>query len=228
MLPPEPEPLTSSSVPPLVAVIDSCVFPHTRWLDRIRDSAQAGDIVPVWSPLIVAEVTRLLTWQWLERNRGELTRASWARCSADAKRWFSLMSTVFRVAEDCPPREDAWDSPADEWDLPVWSAAKRCGAQFVVTVNLKDGPPEDDRGIRIFDGVIWCHPEQFLYFVEWRADAISTGEYPDGAEIDRVTPTSEQPPGVAPGSAEDTPKVFLDFLHESRAREQSRSTDPHQ
>jgi hypothetical protein len=45
----------------------------------------------------------------------------------------------------------------------------------VVTENLKDGPPEDDRGRRIFDGVLWCHPDLFLSMVSLWSDFVATG-----------------------------------------------------
>jgi hypothetical protein len=57
MIPPEPEPLPSTLPEPLIAVIDSCVFPRRDWLDPILRSARNGYVVPIWTPLIISEVT---------------------------------------------------------------------------------------------------------------------------------------------------------------------------
>ena len=48
MLPPDPDPIPQSPVHPLVAVIDTCAFPHRNWLDRIRDAAQSD----IWSDFV--------------------------------------------------------------------------------------------------------------------------------------------------------------------------------
>lgn len=206
------ESLPQTPVQPLIAVIDTCVFPRKKWLDSIRDAAQAGYLVPVWSPLIIAEVTRLLTWQWLHRHRGEQTPSTWARCSADAKAWFTLMTAVFRVAEDAPPLEDAWESPRDEWDLPLLSAAKRYGASFIVTENLQDGPPEDHRRLRIFDGILWCHPDLFLNMVNVWSDFVATGSQDLPTRPRQGSPSSGQAAAASGARGTEIPVAFLDFL----------------
>lgn len=169
MPPPEPEPLPRPER--IIAVIDACVFPRRSWLDPLLLSAREGYIVPFWSPCIITEVNRFLTWQWLRLYGGDQSPASWRACSADSKKWFSIMTSVFRVVDDCPPAEPVWDSPRDAWDIPLWSAAKRCDARFIVTANLKDGPPADENGLRIFEGVTWIHPEAFADEVDRCADS---------------------------------------------------------
>lgn len=48
---------------PVRAVIDACVFPKTkRWLIPITRLAADRFVLPVWSPLIIAESKRVLTW----------------------------------------------------------------------------------------------------------------------------------------------------------------------
>jgi hypothetical protein len=178
MLPPEPEPLPQQER--IIAVIDSCVFPRRSWLDPILLNARVGYVVPFWFPCIISEVNRFLTWQWLQRHGEVQSASSWRACSAASKKWFSIMTTVFRVVDDCPPPEPAWDSPRDEWDIPLWSAAKRCGASFIVTANLKDGPPADENGLRSFQGVTWIHPEAFAPEVDHWATVAAAGEDAEG------------------------------------------------
>lgn len=107
--------------------MDSCVFPRQKqWLVPILDGARNGAVIPVWSPLIIAEVNRLLTWLWLKREQGDQSEGAWKRCSDASKRWFSLMTTFFRVVDDHPPYEGTWsEEPSDIWDIPIWTAATR-------------------------------------------------------------------------------------------------------
>ena len=187
MLLPDPDPLPPAPITPLVAVIDSCVFPRRDWLDPILRGARAGYVVPIWSPLIISEVNRLLTWMWLQRHDGEQTASTWTACSEASKRWFEIMTAVFRVADGCPPPEQAWSSQRDSWDVPVRSAAKRSGAHVVVTDNLRDGPPADDDGRRVFEGVVWCHPAVFAEVIDLWADVVATGELHEQSEDSEST-----------------------------------------
>jgi hypothetical protein len=225
MIPQESERLARGNFYSLTAVIDTCVFPHLAWLNPIRRAARVGYLVPVWSPLIIAEVTRLHTWRWLRRHSGDQTGSAWGRCSADAKIWFSLMTSVFRVAEDAPPHEAAWDSPRDQWDLPIWNAAKRCGANFVVTENLRDGPPEDDQGRRIFEGVLWCHPDIFLKLLEVWSELIPDGGQDLLSGSSRAQPSARTATEAAPVSDVELPKSFLDFLDDLYARASGDSVE---
>jgi hypothetical protein len=61
------------------------VFPQTRrWLSPITERAAEGYVRPIWSPSILAESNRVLTWLWIKRNGGQLTDAAWHRCLAAA------------------------------------------------------------------------------------------------------------------------------------------------
>ena len=71
-----PELLPLDPYQPLRVVLDTCVFPRRRWMTPILDAARAGHIALYWSPAILAEVNRLLTWLWLERHPTELTASA--------------------------------------------------------------------------------------------------------------------------------------------------------
>jgi hypothetical protein len=95
--------------PPARAVIDSCVFGHLyEWINPLILAARAGAIELLWSPVIIAESNRLLTWLWLQRHGGDLSGPSKRRCSQDAKVFLQIARTVFRVVEDAPPDETMW------------------------------------------------------------------------------------------------------------------------
>jgi hypothetical protein len=141
-------------------VVDSNVFARRRWMEPLIDAANTGQIVLVWSPCIIAEAARLLTWIWLKKRGADPSSdAAWSECSELAHRWFDVMTAVFRVVDDRPPSEEAWPGgPRDERDVPIWTAAVRVRADFVVTENLRDGPPPDDRGVREHDGIVYISP----------------------------------------------------------------------
>lgn len=185
MQPGEPEGSVSL---PLRAVIDSCVFPGTReWLATLIADARAGYVEPIWAPAIIAETNRVLTWLWLERHGGGLSATAKRACSADARTMFSWLTRVFRVAEDCPPYEALWTlQPRDEWDVPIWTAALRARARFVVTLNLRDGPPAAADGVREYRGIYCLHPRTFLELVDRLATEAVAAEMPE-------LPTDEPP-----------------------------------
>lgn len=142
-------------------------------MEPLLDAAEAGYITLYWSPAIIAEVSRVLVLIWLWKRGGQLTGALRREASEVAHRWFDYVTTVLRVVEDCPPYEDQWtDSPRDTHDRPIWTAAVRAGAHFVVTENLKDGPPEDSEGYRVWNDIVYVHPDQFLEFLDGGTDIV--------------------------------------------------------
>ena len=52
-----------------------------------------------------------------------------------------------------PPFDSAWPAASDAEDLPIWSAAVRSGAQFIVSHNLHDVPPRNADGLCAYNGV---------------------------------------------------------------------------
>ncbi len=180
---------------PVRAVIDACVFPQTKnWLAPLLGAAREGYVELVWSPLIIAEANRVLTWLWLKRNGGDFSERSWQRCSVDAKRMFARLTPYFHVADDFPPGPDLWENPLDAWDIPIWTAAKQCDARFIVTANLADGPPKNAAGIQAYDGILLLDPDSFLQLLEFFADTDLLAALPDEETLaetsEGVTPTS--------------------------------------
>jgi hypothetical protein len=149
------------------AVIDTCVFGHLQqWISPLIDAARNGDAELLWSPTIIAETHRLLTWRWLRRHGADLSRRSWDSCSDQAKAFWRWVRPAFSVVDDRPPDEHLWtDRPRDEWDIPLWNAAVRGGAGFIVTENLRDGPPPDTEGVRRHAGITFINPDDFLALI---------------------------------------------------------------
>lgn len=131
-------------------------------MEALIDAANDGQIVLVWSPCIIAEAVRYLTWRCLHGTHPS-PDAAWRACSRLARRWFDIMTAVFHVVDDRPPSEEPWPGgPRDERDVPIWNAAMRAGADFVVTENLRDGPPPNEQGIQEHRGIRYIHPDDFI------------------------------------------------------------------
>jgi hypothetical protein len=97
-----------------------------------------------------------------------MTDAAWQRCAEAAKLMFSQLTLYFRVIDDCPPQTALWtDSPPDEWDWPLWTAAERAEAVFIVTDNVQNGPPKGPDGVQEHAGIFIVHPDVFLRLIDW-------------------------------------------------------------
>jgi len=204
--------------------VDTCVFPRTKkWLGPIIDGAKNGVVIPIWSPLIIAEVNRFLTWRWLKLNDGNQGDTAWKKCSEASKIWFSNVTAVFRVIDDHPPYEQTWsDHPRDIWDIPIWTAAIRAqqsyrGAPvFVVTDNLRDGPPKDEHGLQYHRDVGFIHPEQFAQLIDAWADLMYTGEARRRPPQAERQPTGDSPTFQLAGVA--LPPEIEELLRAASAR----------
>ncbi len=175
-LPPDrPRPLDPGARPAIQIVVDACVFPRSAWVGPIVSAARAGHIQPYWSPKIIAEASRVLTRIWLARFTAEGlgTSQSVRRLSVEAHAWFERMSEVFHVVDDRPPHEPAWEM-RDVYDRHLWTAAKRAGARTVITQNLKDGPPPNDAGVRVWENTVYLHPRVFVDWLDWLGDLVET------------------------------------------------------
>jgi hypothetical protein len=158
-------------------LIDTCVFPLPA-LKAFILAQQAGHVELLWSPWIIAETHRLLTSRWIEKHLksgGTWDSPAKRRLSHAAHTWLRLVAPAFEVIEDRPPLEAAWTTPLpDEYDWPVWTAAVRGRAQFLVTANLRDGPPPDASGTRYWQGITYVHPDEFQILLNIWSDIMET------------------------------------------------------
>lgn len=115
----------------------------------------------LWSPWIIAELHRVLTWRWIERTSGDLSLANQRACSRAAKSMMRLLLATFELVDSRPPDPVAWKELADEDDLPIWATAVKGGATHVVSNDRHHYPPEAD-GRHVYGGVEYLSATAFL------------------------------------------------------------------
>ncbi len=116
----------------------------------------------IWSPWIVAELNRFLTWQWIERSSGDTSPANWRSCSTAAATMMDLLLDSFELSDPRAPYPDAWPGLGDIGDLRVWAAAVLVEADVVVSNNTRDYPPPDDDGRFRWAGIEYVTADEFL------------------------------------------------------------------
>src|SRR6185312_16405255 len=135
------------ALPAVRAVIDTSVLFSPRLRAELQELAFQGVFIAVWSPWIIAELDRVLVWQWItERTHGDLSLANQRACSQAAKRMMTLLLSAFEVVNPRPPYPPAWDALHDSDDHPIWAAAVASGARYVVSDTSNDYPPRQPDG----------------------------------------------------------------------------------
>ena len=145
-------------------VIDTSSLVPPRQRRDLQESAQLGLFTALWSPWIVAELTRVLTWRWLERD-GDFSRGNWDRCGAAAKEMMTFLLATFETVAPVPPYPVAWEGLRDAWDWPIWAAAKDGNAQYVVSENRRDFPPRQPDGHHRYEGIEYLTGHDFLALI---------------------------------------------------------------
>ena len=130
------------------AVLDSSVL-VPAWSRLILSTLAATRPVlytPVWCEWIIAETWRVLTLQRV-RRLPTMTAADERQLSASANAMLTALLQVMSFVTVVPPFEPAWAGTTDSADLPIWSAAVRSGAHFVISHNVRDFPPRNADGL---------------------------------------------------------------------------------
>jgi hypothetical protein len=126
----------------------------------LQQAAQLGAYVGIWSPWIIAELNRVLSWRWVERYG--VSRRSERECSRQAKAMMSILLPSFELVAPLPPYPPVWDSLTDQWDHPILAAAQRGHAGYVVSNNMRDFPPADASGRHLYWGIEYLTAKTFL------------------------------------------------------------------
>jgi len=161
---------TSGTVSPLSsvrAVLDTSSLVPARLRRELQQAAQIGAFTAIWSPWIVAELNRVLVWRWIKdappnRSPNDLTDANERRCGAAAKVMMEWLLPSFELVAPLPPYPPVWTTLRDQWDHPVWAAARLGHANFVVSENTHDYPPMQSDGRHIYEGVEYLRGAAFL------------------------------------------------------------------
>jgi predicted nucleic acid-binding protein len=155
---------TSTDARPLRrAVLDTSVLFAPGLRADLQELAFQSVFTAIWSPWIIAELDRVLVWQWItERTHGDLSSKNQHACSQAAKRMMTLLLSAFEVINPRPPYPTAWDTLTDADDHPIWAAAVEGGAQYVVSDNTHDFPPPQPDGRCVFQGIEYIPGSAFL------------------------------------------------------------------
>ncbi len=161
-------------------------------MDALVESVRAGHAILFWSPAIITEATKVLVWIRLSNHASPLTNAAKRDAFDFVSQWFRRMTDVFHVVEDRPPYAAQWtDTPRDEDDRPVWTAAVNARADVVVTLNLKDGPPLDADGIQSWGRIMYFDPDRLIAILKNVGDFYETGQ-----ALDRQSSQDESSTGT--------------------------------
>lgn len=142
------------------AVLDTSSLFRPGLRRDLQQAAQLGQFVGIWSPWIIAELNRVLTWDWV-RRRGT-ARESERECGRQAKAMMNVLLATFEFVSPVPPYPSAWVGLSDTWDHPIWAAAVTGQANVVVSENTRGYPPADGIGHHAHEGVRYISGRDFL------------------------------------------------------------------
>ncbi|WP_169307919.1 PIN domain-containing protein [Kyrpidia tusciae] len=149
--------MTRSVLP--IAVVDASVLVSNSNREHLVTAAYEGLYRPIWSPWIIAELNRALTWNWI-RNKGGLRERT--QLSKRYNDMMSFLASVFDCVDPKPPWYPAWPKLADENDLPISSTAKFADADYIVSANVREFPPQNDEGKHVWEGVEYITAPDFF------------------------------------------------------------------
>lgn len=159
------------------AVLDTSVLVPARLREDLQSLALDGAFMAIWSPWIIGELHRTLTWHWLARKAIRVTStdgdpvtacdvsaANWLRCGRMAKQMMEILLATpnWVLVDPRPPYPTAWETLADAWDYPIWAAAIAGQAAYVVSDNVRDYPPPGSDGRHMHDGVEYISGADFI------------------------------------------------------------------
>lgn len=122
------------------AVLDTSVLVPPSLRQRLQENAQEGLFTAIWSPYIIAELNRVLTWRWI-KNRppgNDISDANERRCADAAKPMMDILLSTFELVHPLPPYPAVWETLTDPWDVPIFAAAIAGNALYVISENTRD------------------------------------------------------------------------------------------
>lgn len=143
------------------AVLDTSALVPVGLRRDLHEAARRQAFVAIWSPWIIGELYRVLTWRWLARTR-DFSPASEAACSRSAKTMMALLIGTFEIVAPVAPYPPAWPTLSDSDDHPIWAAAVLGHAPYVVSENTRHFPPLGQDGRHRYQGVEYLTTRTFL------------------------------------------------------------------
>lgn len=145
------------------AVLDTSALYPARMRRQLQEIAAAGLYTGLWSPWIIGELNRVLTWRWIRtRMPGDLSSAAEHACANAANAMMTALLATFEVVNPQPPYPPSWPSFPDANDYPIWAAAVLGKADYVVSENTRHYPPRGPNGHHTFNGVTYLPTMSFL------------------------------------------------------------------
>ena len=142
------------------AVCDTNVLVPPHYRKRLQEAAVARCFTPVWSPWIIAELYRVLTWKWAQDHG--VSEPQRRRCSNAANKMMILLGNYWELVNIPQPWPAVWPSLRDPNDQPIWATAKISDAQYVISNNTHDFPPANAKGQHLWEGIEYIPVETFL------------------------------------------------------------------
>jgi hypothetical protein len=151
---------------PRVVVDTSALVPPTVRRE-LQELAAVGSFTALWSPWIIAELNRVLTWQWIAQPYDlqtpcDVSIQNWRRCRQSAHRMMTILLPTFELVHPLPPFPPAWESFSDPDDHPIWAAAVVGRAEYVISENSRHYPPRQPDGRHLHQGIEYLPARAFL------------------------------------------------------------------
>ena len=144
------------------AVVDTSALVSSTQRRELQQLAQVELYTGIWSPWIIAELNRVLTWRWIDRTNGDLTQPNRDKCGTAAKLMMEILLATFELVNPRPPYSTPWETLDDHWDIPIWAAAVEADAQYVISENTYDFPPSGPDGRHVFQDIEYLTGNQFM------------------------------------------------------------------
>lgn len=74
----------------------------------------------------------------------------------------AILLPTFTTIAPVPPYPLAWETLRDQWDYPIWAAAKEGRARYVVSENSRDYPPALADGRHIHEDIEYMSARAFI------------------------------------------------------------------
>lgn len=146
-------------------------------------AARPATYTPIWCEWIIAETWRVLAVQHLQRQP-LASPADERRLSVMANAMLTTMLPVMEFISIVPPFDATWPTARDANDAPIWSAAVRSGAGYVISHNLRDFPPRNGDGLCAHQGIEFITAEDFVVEVlGLELDLVAARPIPPGGRL---------------------------------------------